>query len=58
MFIIKLLSQHVSGIIMPIIRRTHHQENIFQASLCRLLGENVEINFDGHNDARKMFSWW
>ena len=58
MFIIRLLSQHVSGIIMPVIRRTYHQENIFRASLCPSKFISTFSPNNRHNDAWKMFSWW
>ena len=47
MFIIKLLSQHVLGIIMPIIRRTR---------VCTAANGVLHCSpDDGHNDARNMW---
>ena len=47
MFVIKLLSQHVSDIIMPIIRTTVQNTICGSAHSCS--------PDDGHNDARNMF---
>jgi len=63
MFIIKLLSQHVSDIIMPIIKRTAHDaapHNHSQPQPAQPLQNTICGNIrscppdDGHNDARNM----
>jgi len=61
MFIHNRLTQHVSGIIMPNVRRTHSiNPRVVLAWMCWLrlcgVGTRAERTDDGHNDARNMLS--